>query len=94
MKFNLARTFRYYFPGSFEMVVVGLTLVILASPGIGMIFVTGDAIFPHMFSSLRVLGITWGCVMAFLGLALIFFGVRQTASPGTLAYRLTHPWAG
>jgi hypothetical protein len=94
MKFDLARVLRHYFPGPFEMIVVGITFLLLSSPGLGMIFVTGDAIFPHMFSSLRTAGIAWGCVTAFLGLALIFGGVRQLASPGTMTYRLTHPWGG
>jgi hypothetical protein len=92
MKFDLSRSFRRYFPGTFEMFVVGITLVLLSSPGIGMIFVTHDAIFPHMFTGLRNLGIVWGCVTALLGLGLNFCGVRHSASPGTTAYRLTHPW--
>ena len=92
MKFDLSRVLRHYFPSSLEMIVVGITFILLSTPGIGMIFVTGDAIFPHMFISLRNVGIAWGCVTAFLGLALIFGGVRHSASPGTTAYRLTHPW--
>ena len=92
MKFSLSRMLRYYLPGSFEMIVVGITLILLSSPGIGMIFVSGDPIFPHMFVSLRGLGIAWGCVTGFLGFALIFGGVRHSASPGTTTYRLTHPW--
>jgi hypothetical protein len=76
------------------MVTVGITLIFLSSPGLGMIFVTSDAIFPRMFGSFRGIGIAWGCVTAFLGLALIFCGVRRSASPGTMTYRLTHFWGG
>jgi hypothetical protein len=92
MKVDLGRVLRRYFPGSFEMIVVGITFLFLSTPGIGMIFVTGDSIFPHMFTSLRNLGIAWGCLTAFLGFALIFGGIRHSASPGTTAYRVTHPW--
>ena len=59
MKVDLGRVLRRYFPGSFEMIVVGITFIFLSTPGIGMIFVTSDSIFPHMFTSLRNLGIAW-----------------------------------
>src|SRR5262249_14979123 len=92
MKIDLGRMLRRYFPGSFEMIVVGITFILLSTTGIGMIFDRRDTIFPHMFASVRLAGIVWACVMVFLGFALIFGGVRHSATPGTMAYRVTHPW--
>jgi hypothetical protein len=94
MKFGVNQTFRRYFPNAFEMFIVGFTLILLSSPGIGMIFVTSDAIFPHLFVDLRYVGVAFGCVTGGLGLALVVSGVRHSALPGTMAYRLTHPWGG
>ena len=91
MKLNLGKTFRYYFPSSFELFVTGICCFILSSAGIGLIFINHDAVFPKMFSTLREIGITWGCVTFILGLFFIFWGIRECVPAGTTAYRLTHP---
>ncbi len=76
------------------MFVVGFTFLLLASPGLGMIFINSDDIFPTMFGKFRVFGIVWGGLATMVALILIFCGIRSSATPGTRAYRLTHPWEG
>jgi hypothetical protein len=92
MKFDPSKTFKYYFASVFEMFLAGIIFLIFSFPGIGLIFMDHDAVFPKMFSSLREIGIIWGCVTFLIGIFLIFCGVRNAVPAGTVAYRLTHPW--
>jgi hypothetical protein len=90
VKLNLKETFRYYFPSSFEMFIIGATFLIVSLPGIGMIFMHHDAIFPSLLGRWRDIAIAGACLIGLLGIMLIFCGLRQSALPGTLIYRLTH----
>jgi hypothetical protein len=90
VRFNLDKTFRYYFPSSFEMFIIGGVFIVVSLPGIGMIFVHHDAIFPSVLGRWGDIVITGACVVGSLGIALVFCGFRQSALPGTLTYRLTH----
>ena len=94
MKINLTQKFHYFFPNAFELYTVGITLLLLSAPGLGIIFVEHDDIIPSMFGGLRGVCIAWGCVAALTGVVLIFSGIRRSAMPGTLTYRLTHPRSG
>ena len=91
MGFNLKKVFGRYFPSPFEMFMTGTACLILSFPGIGMIFVRHDAVFPQMFDSLRKIGVAWGCATLLVGIILVFCGFRSSAAAGTITYRLTHP---
>jgi hypothetical protein len=91
MKLKIAKVFRHYFPNSFEMYMVGAMFLIFSFPGIGLIFIHHDPIFPEMITNLRGVGIVWGLATCLIGLFLLFCAVRNSAPAGTLAFRLTHP---
>lgn len=80
-----------YFPTAYERFATGIVLLCLSLPGmIIFAFSDHDLIFPSSFRGLRFLGafFEWGtCLIA---LALIIWGVRDAASAGSLAFRLTH----
>jgi hypothetical protein len=91
MRIDLKKTFKYYFPSSYEMYMTGGVLLIFSLPGVGFIFFHHDIVFPDLISGLRVVAIVWGCVMSTIAILLIFFAIRGSASVGTATYRLTHP---
>jgi hypothetical protein len=90
VKLNFERTFRYYFPSSYEMFIIGGVFFVISLPGIGMIFMHHDAIFSGWLGRWGDVAIAGACVIGSLGIMLIFCGFRQSALPGTLTYRLTH----
>ena len=91
MKLSLQKLFRRHFPSVFEMYIIGTVLLLFSLPGIGLIFVHDDQIFPKMITDLRGLGVALGVATGSLGLLLLFFAVRDSAPAGSLAFRLTHP---
>ena len=72
------------------MFIIGFILLIVSLPGIGMIFMHHDDIFPSLLGRWGDVATAGACVIGFLGIILIFCGFRQSALPGTLVYRLTH----
>jgi uncharacterized membrane protein len=90
MRLDLKNIFQYYFPNCFEMFIIGFILLIVSLPGIGMIFMRHDDIFPNLLGRWGDVATVGACVIGFLGIILIFCGFRQSALPGTLVYRLTH----
>ena|SRR5579863_6910121 len=91
MKFDIQKTFRYYFPSPYEMFMTGVPLLFLALPAVALLFVRHDMIFSESLSGLREVAIAWGCVTAAAGFTLLFIAVRTAATVGTAVYRLTHP---
>jgi hypothetical protein len=72
------------------MFLVGGVFLVISLPGIGMIFMHHDAIFPNLLGRWGDIASTGASVIGLLGIMLIFCGLRQSALPGTLIYRLTH----
>jgi len=90
MKSGLEKIFRYYFPSSFEKFIIGGVFFVISLPGAGMIFMQRDAVFPSWLGGWGDAVIGGACIIGLVGVMLIFSGLRQSAVPGTLAYRLTH----
>jgi hypothetical protein len=72
------------------MFIIGATLFVVSLPGIGMIFMRHDDIFPSLLGHWGDAAIAIACITGLLGIILIFCGFRRSALPGTLIYRLTH----
>jgi hypothetical protein len=90
VKLNLEKTFKHYFPSSFEMFIIGGVFFVMSLPGIGMIFVHHDAVFRSWLGLWGDIVIAGACVIGLLGIVLIFCGFRRSALPGSFIYRLTH----
>jgi len=83
--------FRRCFPGPFEMFVAGFMLLLASMPGLSMIVIRHDAVFPTLFDFLYDVGVAWGCVTGLLAVVFLFSACRMSSPPGSLLYRLTHP---
>jgi hypothetical protein len=91
MSFDIRQTFKRFFPGPFEMLLLGVVIFIASLPGIGMVFVDHDLISgKDSFTFLRDASVVLGVALFFLGLSLIFIAMRSYAFIGTTVYRLTH----
>lgn len=90
MRRNLQKILIKYFPSPYERFATGGALLVLTLPGLGMIFIRHDAIYLNAYGDLRTLAMLLECASFLLGAALIFWGVRDAAPAGTLAFRLTH----
>ena len=91
MKLDIGKAFHHYFPTVFEMYLVGAMLLVFSFPGIGLMFIHDDPIFPKMITELRGVAIVWGVVTGLLGVILLLCAVRNSAPAGSFAFRLTHP---
>jgi len=88
----IARALKRCFEGPFEVLTFGLTILALSIPGIIMIFVRNDVFSTTAyFSLLRGAAIAWAATTFVIGSALVFWGARSYASPGTVVYYITHP---
>lgn len=73
-------------PGDFLPIVIGCVLLFVSLPGFILVLVNPD---PSAGMLATALAVFLGIGVA-LGLAFLVLGIRITAFPGSLAYRITH----
>jgi hypothetical protein len=88
----IVRLAKRCFQGPFEVLTFGLTIFAMSIPGVIMIFVRNDVFSSTTyFSIVRDAGIVWALTTFVIGAALVFWGARTYAYPGTIIYHITHP---
>jgi hypothetical protein len=90
MKSKTESFFKKIFPNDDLIVRLGIAFTATSTPSFLFLIIGTDQLFPN-FKTLYLASIIISGFILALGLSLIFWSIRISTVPGSLAYRITHP---